>query len=139
MHPVHITIYTYLIGIVIGLAVVYKRGKLNSEETLIALGWPMMLFAFIMIAIGQKIFGLTKKAEKEYMATKDKKAAERQYNVLRHILRGGNIHEFDWVDNNYPDLMPYILAYISKNDDYTFMEAFESVDSVIYGEWRDSQ
>ena len=44
-----------------------------------------------------------------------------------------------WVAKHYPTLLQYINDYMVRNDSYTFLEAFESVDSVIYSEWRDSQ
>jgi len=43
-----------------------------------------------------------------------------------------------WVIDNYPALIDYIQIYLNNNDETTYEEAFESVDSVIYGEWRDA-
>ena len=37
------------------------------------------------------------------------------------------------------EILSYTHKYMSRNDEYTFEEAFESVDSVVYGMWRDSK
>lgn len=57
-------------------------------------------------------------------------------NVMAHILRGEAMLEWDWLADHYPDMLSLIMLYIKRNNDYTFIEAFESVDSAIYGEWK---
>lgn len=44
-----------------------------------------------------------------------------------------------WLTENYPhmEMLPYIQKYMDMNDDITFFEAFESVDSVLYRLWCD--
>ena len=94
------------------------------------------------MSTSSKVFGKTKLASKSEQPFGDaamRKQAERveEYQAMKSILRGGNIDEFDWVTTNHPSLMPYIVRYVELNDECSFMEAFRSVDSVIYGEWRD--